>query len=149
MVQFLANNQNIVLADSWLFRMYNAGIVQVILPQLLEFCGTKQFQNATEELPLSTAWVNGKSTLRLTLLKKEWRYILAALRPRDNLFIEMAQKHAAEIMVPSSNLYQLDQIDIKNLVTLPHRRLANKRWRETGILLPYGHSAKGFNVLNP
>jgi hypothetical protein len=70
MLQFLANNQNIVLADSWLFRMYNAGIVQVILLQLLEFCGTKQFQNATEELPLSTAGVNGKSTLRLTLLKK-------------------------------------------------------------------------------
>jgi len=28
MLQFLANNQNIVLADSWLFRMYNAGIVR-------------------------------------------------------------------------------------------------------------------------
>jgi hypothetical protein len=149
MLQFLANNQYRVLADIWLFRMYNAGVVQVILPQLLEFFGTKQFQNASEELPLSITWVTGKSTLQLTLLKKEWRYILAVLKPRDNLSIEMAQKHAAEIMVPSSNLYQLDRIDLKNLVTLPHRRLANKRWRETGIILPYGHSAKGFDVISP
>jgi len=129
--------------------MYNAGIVRVIIPQLLEFCGTEQFVNATKEVPISIARVVGKSTLRLTLFKQESLYILRVLRSRNNLSIEMSQKHRAEVMLASSTLFELDHIELLYLVTLPHRRLSDRRWRETGILLPYGYSTEGFDVMNP
>lgn len=129
--------------------MYNAGIIQVIIPQLLEFCGTERFVNATEDVPISMTRVTGKSTLRLTLFKKEWLYVLLVLRPRNSLSTEMAQKHRAEIMLASSTLFELDLIELWYLVTLPPRRLSDRRWRETGILLPYGYSTEGFDVMNP
>lgn len=107
--------------------MYNAGIVRVIIPQLLEFCGTEQFVDATKEVPISMARVIGKSTLRLTLFKQEWLYILRVLKPGNNLSIEMAQKHRAEVMLASSTLFELDHIELLYLATLPHRRLSGRR----------------------
>ncbi|KAH9842165.1 hypothetical protein Tdes44962_MAKER01543 [Teratosphaeria destructans] len=88
----------------------------------------------------------GQCSLRLVLTKEQWLGILAHCDVPDDLTAIKARKiRSAVTMAPSRQDFR----DRALLLKPPKHRLSSHRFREHGILVPFGHSHAPFTVPNP
>ncbi|KAF5253705.1 hypothetical protein FANTH_1397 [Fusarium anthophilum] len=102
-------------------------------------------QRAAESL-LGKTWTFGKRSLRLVLRKFAWDKVLRFLNTPVGLTMERANKIRKDVTLAKS---RIDYRDRHFLLISPSTRLAKQRFREDGLLLPFGAGRSEFTVPNP
>ena len=87
------------------------------------------------------------STLRLVLQQKEWLRLHQFLDVPNGLTLEKARSIRAATVLAPERLDYRERWYYKDAT--PSMRLAKQRFREDGLLLPFGHPRTGFDVPNP
>lgn len=87
------------------------------------------------------------STLRLVLRQKEWLRLHQFLDVPEGLNLEKARNLRAATVLAPERLDYRERWYYKDAT--PSMRLAKQRFREDGLLLPFGHPRTGFDVPNP
>lgn len=91
-------------------------------------------------------WKINKSSLRLVLAKEQWTSLLAFLKAPEGLAVAQARQVRTDVtMAPSRK----DYIHRNLVAQPPYHRVCKMKFREDGLLLPFGHSRKEFVVPNP
>ncbi|KAI1764418.1 hypothetical protein GGR53DRAFT_322938 [Hypoxylon sp. FL1150] len=87
------------------------------------------------------------ATLCLNLRKAEWAHVLSLLDIPEHLTAESARRiRHATVLAPERADYR-DRWYFKDAT--PSMRIAKERFREDGLVLPFGHPRHGFNIPNP
>lgn len=140
--------------ESMIHVWYSAYIPQVALTQLqvrvepLVSAVCEQIATKDPEAYLGKTWKfqPGRS-LRLVLKQKHWLRLREYLIAPVNLEAEEARrKRLAVTLAPERKDYQ-DRWYFKD--ASPFMRIAKERFREDGLLLPFGHPRLGFDIPNP
>ncbi|KAF8860575.1 hypothetical protein BDZ45DRAFT_619601 [Acephala macrosclerotiorum] len=113
-----------------------------IMPLIQDVC-TKIREKPSFSLQSKT-WRRGPTSLRLVLEKNEWNSILSYFKVPDSLSADEAQK----IRI-STTLARMDHVDRALFRQQPAWRIGMMKFREDGILLPFGASRHSFNKPNP
>lgn len=129
------------------FEMYMNGIAERVLPLIKGVCYS--LEGEANGSVFSKTWDFGQSSLRLTLMKHQWARLLDQLELKYTLPIADAIKERENVMVDGLNESQKDIVDQVAFLRNTFHRLCDKKWRETGLLLPFSHERKGFDVPNP
>ncbi|KAI1210653.1 uncharacterized protein F4807DRAFT_459493 [Annulohypoxylon truncatum] len=117
-----------------------------VKPLISEVC--KGISTETSCLYVGKVWhFKSKCNLRLTLKEKDWVRALNFLEIPKHLTATKAQelRHAA-VLAPERKDYR-DRWYFKD--ASPSMRIAKERFREDGLLLPFGHPRVGFDYPNP
>jgi hypothetical protein len=95
---------------------------------------------------LSKNFTFGDRSLRLTLKKAEWKALLSFFSPPSGVSTEQAQQiRRATTLAPE----RVDYRDRKLLTQSGVARVSENRFREDGILLPFGCSRAEYSIPNP
>ncbi|KAI0381513.1 hypothetical protein F5Y04DRAFT_288406 [Hypomontagnella monticulosa] len=142
------------LAENLILVWYSAMTTEDILSQLRskvkplidEVC-----QRIADKKPgslLGKTWTfNSGSTLRLVLKKEDWTQVLTFLDVSERFTPERArQARQAITLAPERQDYR-DRWYFKD--ASPSMRVAKQRYREDGLVLPFGHPRRGFDYPNP
>ena len=118
-------------------------LTELICPMIEEVC-VKIADRAAGSLQAKT-WIVGRSSLRLVLKKELSTSLLSYFRLPPGLTHQQA--HDKRVAVTKSE----PQTDIYRdfCVLQPEHRVCREKYRETGIMLPFGHSREEFTVPNP
>ncbi|KAF2792338.1 hypothetical protein K505DRAFT_307801 [Melanomma pulvis-pyrius CBS 109.77] len=87
------------------------------------------------------------STLRLSLRQQEWLRLERFSDVPTGFGVEEAKKVRAAIVLAPERMDYRERWYYKD--TNPFMRLSKQRFREDGLLLPFGHPRMGFDVPNP
>jgi len=91
-------------------------------------------------------WEFNKSSLRLVLAKESWTSLLAFFNVPADLSATKAKQIRTDVtMAPSRK----DYIHRNLVAQPPYHRICKMRFREDGLLLPFGYSRREFSVPNP
>lgn len=100
------------------------------------------------EAILGKTWTfTSGNTLRLVLRKEDWLILQTYLDIPDGLTKEEASNIRAATTLALERADYRDRWYFKDQT--PFIRLAKQRFREDGLLLPFGHPRLGFNIPNP
>ena len=95
---------------------------------------------------LSKKWSFNKRSLRIVLTKQQWDHLPSYLEVSDNLSATTAQnKRTAVTLAPE----RIDYLHRRLHAQPPARRICTMKFRQDGILLPFGSSRKEFDTPNP
>jgi hypothetical protein len=112
---------------------------------LIEAVCTKIASKAPDAT-LGKTWIFGSRTLRVVLRKKEWISLRSYVELPDSLSTSRAQEiRTAYTMATERKDYR----ERRMLAQLPAHRLCANRFREDGILLPFGHTREQYTTPNP
>lgn len=141
-------------AEELIHLWYSASISSSLLsrlqdgvkPLIMEVCS--QIANKPPNTILGKTWAfAGGQTLRLVLKKKDWLQLHQFLDvPDDVTFKDATQTRTAVTLAPERVDYR-DRWYFKD--ASPFMRIAKQRFREDGLLLPFGHPRIGFHIPNP
>lgn len=92
------------------------------------------------------SWTIGTNTCRVELPKRSWDQLLAYFDVPAGLTAERANQVRKEVTMAAE---RVDYRDRHMLQQMPAHRLGITKFREDGILLPFGASRVGFTVPNP
>ncbi|KAF5984263.1 hypothetical protein FCOIX_2766 [Fusarium coicis] len=95
---------------------------------------------------LGKTWVFGKRSLRLVLSKGAWDKLLSFVSVHDGLTMEIANQFRKAGTLAES---QRDFLDRDYVLIPPSRRVARQRFREDGVLQPFGAGRSEFTIPNP
>jgi hypothetical protein len=117
-----------------------------VLPFIVEVC-----DKTKSEMPhtmISETWYFAFGrTMRLVLRREQWVQLSKYFATPGNLSRELAcGVRAATVLAPERADYR-DRWYYKDLI--PSARVAKQRFREDGLLLPFGSPRTGFDVPNP
>jgi hypothetical protein len=129
------------------FEMYMSGVAERVVPLIKEVCHS--LEEEANNAVFSKKWDFGQSSLRLTLMKHQWASLLDQLELKHTLPIADATKERKRVMVDGLNEAQKEIVDQVALTRNTFHRLCDKKWRETGLLLPFAHDRQGFDIPNP
>lgn len=118
-------------------------LTEVICPMIEEVCA-KIADRAAGSLQAKT-WTFGKSALRLVLKKESWTDLLSYFRLPPGLTYQQA--HDKRVVVTKAE--EQDEIARDFCVRHPEHRVCKDKYREDGIMLPFGHSREEFTIPNP
>jgi len=118
-------------------------LTEVICPMVEEVCA-KIADRAAGSLQAKT-WTFGKSTLRLVLEKESWTTLLSYFRLPSGLTYQQA--HDKRVAVTKAEKQEEPARDF--CVRHPEHRVCREKYREDGIMLPFGHSREEFTIPNP
>lgn len=117
---------------------------QQVRPLINDIC-TKIAEKADDGLFAKT-WVFGQRSVRAVLNKSSWNRLLSFFDVPAGLDIHQAQKGRTDITLAESRTDYRDRY----LCSIPRlHRVPFNRFREDGLLLPFGFPRKGFQVPNP
>ncbi|XXH02766.1 hypothetical protein Hte_009151 [Hypoxylon texense] len=143
-----------VLAEALIHVWYSATITGDILsrlqskvkPLVEEMC--QQVTSGNPGAVLGKTW-NFKSgaSLRLVLTKEEWARILMLLDIPEQLTASNAREIRRKITLAPDREDHRHQWYFKDAT--PSMRIAKERFREDGLVLPFGHPRLGFDYPNP
>ncbi|PWY93925.1 hypothetical protein BO94DRAFT_313736 [Aspergillus sclerotioniger CBS 115572] len=120
-------------------------ILQHRVRPLIEDVGAKTKGKAPESL-LAKTWAFGQRSLRIVLKKSSWDRLLSFIEVPAGLTVEDAQSiRAANTLAKSRQDYR----DRHMCYLSPSRRMAFQKFREDGLLLPFGYPRHEFQVPNP
>ena len=115
-----------------------------ILPMIDEVC--REIQNNPPALILGKTWTFAQHSCRIELTKESWEIVMLHVDHIRNLSAERAsQIRSAAILAPN----RLDDVEKHMLALTPTQRICKQRFREDGLLLPFGASRLDSNVPNP
>lgn len=124
-------------------RPTEAGLLANIISPMVENVCAKIANRGPKSLQAKT-WKIGKCSLRLVLEKESWKALLSYFRAPSSLTLQKAK----ELRVAITRKYTSDKH--RDLVVLqPHHRVSNDKFREDGLLLPFGHARDDFTIPNP
>ncbi len=130
----------------WYSALLPDGIVKrlqrVILPLVQDVC-TKIREKPPSSLQSKT-WQHGSASLRLILQKQEWEKIILYFQIPEGLSAIEAQKSRT-----LTTLGRMDHVHRALLNLQPAWRVGMMKFREEGILLPFGAPRQSFNQPNP
>jgi hypothetical protein len=116
---------------------------ELIYPMIEDVC-FKIADRAAGTLQAKT-WNVGKCSLRLVLKKESWTTLLSHLRVPLGLTLQQAYDKRVAV----TKAEQQQEIHRDLCVLRPEHRLCREKYRDDGILLPFGHSREEFTVPNP
>lgn len=117
---------------------------QRIRPLISSTCET--LKHKAPDKVLSKKWIYGQRSLRLVLNKSSWDRLLSFMDVPEGLTMERAQKLRKEVCLAES---RRDYLERHLLVQTPSGRIAKTRFREDGLLLPFGSPREEFHEPNP
>jgi Domain of unknown function (DUF4470) len=142
------------MAEALIHLWYSAFIPTVVLsrfrahvmPMVEEVCG--RIHNREEDALLGKTWeFPSGATLRMVLKKNEWIALKELLDASRDLSQENARQiRAAVCLAPEREDYR-HRWYFKD--ETPFMRIAKQRFREDGLLLPFGHPRNNFTMPNP
>lgn len=88
----------------------------------------------------------GKCSLHVTMSKAAWRLLLSCLTVRPGLTLQQA--HALRMAAVHKQEHQ-DIYDRTTVSQPPGHRVSKQKFKEDGIILPFGHSREAFVIPNP
>lgn len=115
-----------------------------ILPLIKDVC-TKIQPKPPSSLQAKT-WRYGTRSLRLVLRKEQWIRLQQFFNVPEGLSAALAQKIRKSVMLAPG---RRDYVDRALYTQPPAWRVCTMKFREDGILLPFGSSRKGFDIPNP
>lgn len=115
-----------------------------ILPLINDVC-TKVKLRQSFSLQAKT-WKYGNSSLRLIFEKEKWLRLQKYLNVDERFSAASAQKVRQSVMLAPS---RRDYLDRALYTQPPARRVCTMKFREDGILLPFGSSREAFDTPNP
>lgn len=95
---------------------------------------------------LSKTWSFGRRKLRLVLKKSAWEQLLSRLGTSTSMTADKARAARADVVMAES---RRDYRERELFCQPPEHRVAIYRFREDGILLPFGASRREFSQPNP
>jgi len=152
LILLLAVEDTEAAIDCVLHIWYSAQISEVHLallsttvqPLIKDIC-TKISQRPDSKLQGKT-WSFSNRRLRLVLTKQAWNSVLSYLDPPAGLTSQQANSiRLAVTMAPERK----DYLERYLFAHPPARRLGTLRYRQDGILLPFGHSRNAHSIPNP
>ncbi|UKZ75167.1 hypothetical protein TrVFT333_002843 [Trichoderma virens FT-333] len=117
---------------------------QKVLPLVESICEKIKDKNSSSLL--GKTWRFGQRSLRLVLPKASWDRLLAFLNIPKGLTAEQASRVRMAITLDES---KKDNLDLHLIFQTPSRRIAKHRFRQDGLLLPFGASRHEFQEPNP
>jgi hypothetical protein len=115
-----------------------------IRPMIEDVCRNIEKKSSTRFL--GTTWTFAQHSCRIELTKESWGKVLLYLDNIQSLSIDRAhQIRSAVTLAPE----RIDYRDRHMLISTPTQRICKQRFREDGLLLPFGASRLGFDVPNP
>jgi hypothetical protein len=115
-----------------------------IRPMIEDVC--RKIQDKPSDIFLGKTWKLGQHSCRVELTKESWEKILLHVDNIQDLSTERAhQIRSAVILAPD----RIDYIERHMLALTPAHRICKQRFREDGLLLPFGASRHDFSVPNP
>lgn len=125
-------------------RPVDAGLLMESISPMIEDVCVKIADRAAGSLQSKT-WTVGKCSLRLVLKKESWKSLLSHLHLPPGLTL----KQAYEKRVAVTKAEQRQEIHRDFCVLHTQHRVCRQKYREDGIMLPFGHSRDEFTVPNP
>lgn len=117
-----------------------------IRPLISEMCEVFRIVSEKENGHWTKAWEFGERSLKVQLSSSEWIQVLDYMRVPVGLSIQQADTIRRNTSLAADRVdfveYLLDQ-------HTPSERLTRSRYREDGMLLPFGHSRSTFTIPNP
>ncbi|KAI4222628.1 MAG: hypothetical protein L6R40_008569 [Gallowayella cf. fulva] len=115
-----------------------------VLPLIQEVC--KKIQAKSAQSLLSKVWTFGTRSLRLVLTKEQWDRLPSYFEVPDGLSMAQAQAiRASTTLAPERK----DYLDRALLTQPPTWRVCRVKFREDGIILPFGASREELDTPNP
>jgi len=102
--------------------------------------------NKTSAVSQRKTWTFGQNTCTVEVGTASWTRLLHYLKNIPDLTMERAQQIRSRITLAPE---RVDYRDRHMLALPPARRLCMQRFREDGLLLPFGASRLPFSVPNP
>ncbi|KAL7909005.1 hypothetical protein GGI35DRAFT_493828 [Trichoderma velutinum] len=119
-------------------------IQQKVLPLVQSTC--EKIKDKTPDNLLGKTWRFGKRSLRLVLRKAVWDRLLTYMNIPEGLTAEQASRIRTAVTLDKS---RKDYLDLHLLFQSPSRRVAKHRFRQDGLLLPFGAPRHEFQEPNP
>lgn len=117
-----------------------------VKPLFVELCS--RIGDKPPNAVLSKTWeFSHGQTLHLALKKKDWLRLREFCDVSDNLTPENAEKIRTTVTLAPERVDYRDRWYYKE--ASPSMRIAKQRFREDGLLLPFGHPRSAFDVPNP
>jgi hypothetical protein len=120
--------------------------LEEVKPLIEEVCN--KIAKKPSDSVLSKTWeFSPGRTLRLVLTKTCWLQLRDFLEAPNGLTFEKASQIRTSVTLAPERADYRDRWYYKDCS--PFMRLAKQRFREDGLLLPFGHPRKGFDIPNP
>lgn len=119
-------------------------IQQKVLPLVQGIC--EKVKDKDSNGLLGKTWRFGKRSLRLVLQKSQWARLLTYMNAPEGLTAERASRIRTAVTLAES---KQDSLDRHLLFQSPARRIAKHRFRQDGLLLPFGAPRQEFQEPNP
>jgi hypothetical protein len=115
-----------------------------VRPMIEDVC--RKIQDKPSTTLLGKTWSFSQHSCRIELTKETWRHVLLYLDNIQGLSAERANhRRSAVTLAPE----RVDFRDRHMLALSPGHRICKQRFREDGLLLPFGTSRLEFNNPNP
>lgn len=148
----LTEEDPLVAAENIIHLWYSAFITQSLqnilkgkIRELVQDVCTK-IEGKPSCAVLGKTWTFGRSSLRLVLAKKQWLDLLACLEPPPGLTIEKALLIRRDVTLAPQRVDYRERI---YLTKPPGDRASHQKYREEGVLVPFGAPRALFIVPNP
>lgn len=115
-----------------------------IRPLIADVCNKST--NKPSASLLGKTWTFGKRSLRVVLSKSAWDRLVCFLDPVSGLTVEKA--HQIRTRVTMSE-HRKDRLERSIFASKPFHRVALVKFREEGLLLPFGAPRSNFTMPNP
>ncbi|PYI28678.1 hypothetical protein BP00DRAFT_480748 [Aspergillus indologenus CBS 114.80] len=115
-----------------------------IRPLIQDVCNTRIDHGPS--VPLSKTWTFGPCSLSITLARAVWSRLLSYCNIPSDLTAASAQKIRTEQVFGAS---EKDLHEEHMIFLSPRQRLAYHKFRQDGLLLPFGHPRDDFVQPNP
>jgi len=115
-----------------------------IRPLVTEVC--EKIKDKGPTALLTETWQFGQRSPTLVLTKASWNIVLCSMDISDCLRAELAHQIRRDVALAEA---RKDYRDRHLLFRSPSTRIAKTRFREDGLLLPFGSPRSDFQVPNP
>ena len=106
----------------------------------------RKLSNRKSTVSQRKTWTFGQNTCTVEMSKTSWTSLLRYIKNVENLTMDRAQQIRSRVTLAPE---RVDYRDRHMLALTPSRRLCMQRFREDGLLLPFGASRVAFSVPNP
>ena len=130
---------------SALIRRSDLDLVQQRVRPLIAAVCDKIKSKPADSLQAKT-WTFGQRSLRLVLERSSWQSLLSFMDVPEGLTAELAGQIRNVVTLAES---RKDYLDRHLLLQAPRRRVAKVRFRQDGLLLPFGAQRDSFCEPNP
>lgn len=115
-----------------------------IRPLLDHIC--QKIRPKDDETLLGKTWTFGCRKLRVVLKKSAWEYLLSCVDAKITMTADKAKAVRADVTMAAS---RKDYRERQLFCQRPQHRVAINKFREDGMLLPFGTSRRDFSHPNP